>query len=32
MESGYALIEILHVAQGIFGFLENDLMYILPMP
>ena len=24
--SGDALIEILHVAQGIFGFLENDLM------
>jgi bidirectional [NiFe] hydrogenase diaphorase subunit len=24
--SGYALIEILHVAQGIFGFIENDLM------
>ena len=27
--SGYSLIEILHVAQGIFGYLENDLlMYI----
>jgi bidirectional [NiFe] hydrogenase diaphorase subunit len=24
--SGDALIEILHVAQGIFGFLENDLL------
>ncbi len=24
--SGDALIEILHAAQGIFGFLENDLM------
>ena len=24
--SGDALIEVLHVAQGIFGFLENDLL------
>jgi bidirectional [NiFe] hydrogenase diaphorase subunit len=24
--SGYALIEVLHVAQGIFGYLENDLL------
>jgi bidirectional [NiFe] hydrogenase diaphorase subunit len=24
--SGYALIEVLHAAQGIFGFLENDLL------
>ena len=24
--NGYSLIEILHVAQGIFGFIENDLM------
>ncbi len=24
--SGYALIEVLHAAQGIFGFLETDLL------
>ena len=24
--SGYALIEVLHAAQGIFGYLENDLL------
>jgi len=24
--SGDALIEVLHAAQGIFGFLENDLL------
>jgi bidirectional [NiFe] hydrogenase diaphorase subunit len=27
--SGYALIEILHAAQGIFGFLDNDLLYYI---
>ncbi len=27
--SGYALIEILHVAQGIFGYLDNDLLYYI---
>ncbi|MCX7983615.1 MAG: bidirectional hydrogenase complex protein HoxE [Bacteroidetes bacterium] len=27
--SGYALIEILHVAQGIFGYLDNELLYYI---
>lgn len=27
--SGYALIEILHAAQGIFGYLDTDLLYYI---
>ena len=29
---GDALIEVLHVAQGIFGYLENDLLIYVATP